>query len=70
MAEKYGSLVGRFHLAKESLKERWTNVKETGGIHAKANEMREDVIKKMNHGDEEYEHLYRYFLVLTFSVSF
>jgi hypothetical protein len=61
MGEKYGSLVGRFHLAKESLKEKWSNVKETGGFHAKANEMREDAIKKMNsRRDEQYDHLYRY----------
>jgi hypothetical protein len=59
MGEKYGSLVGRFHLAKESFKDRWSNIKETGGINAKANEIKEDVIKKMNHGDEQYEHLYR-----------
>ena len=59
MGEKYGSLVGRFHLAKEGLKEKWTEVKETGGLHAKANEFKEDVIKKMNHGDDQYDHLYR-----------
>ena len=59
MGEKYGSLVGRFHLAKEGLREKWAEVKESGGLNAKANEIKEDVIKKMNRGAEEYDHLYR-----------
>lgn len=40
MSEKYKSVVGRYHLAKESLKEKWSDVKENGGFQAKANEMK------------------------------
>ncbi len=35
------------------MKEKWTDMKETGGLNAKANEFKEDVIKKMNHGDDQ-----------------
>jgi hypothetical protein len=59
MGKKYESLVGRFHLAKEGVKETWADMKENGGLPAKANEIKEDVIKKMNHGDDQYDHLYR-----------
>jgi len=40
MSEKYKSVVGMCHLAKENLKEKWSDVKENGGIQAKANQMK------------------------------
>ena len=42
-------------------KKGWMVVLVQGGINAKANEIKEDVIKKMNRGAEEYDHLYRWF---------
>ena len=63
MSEKYAGLIGRFHLWKEGLKEKWGSVKEAGGLEdslkAKTSELKEEIITKMNHGDEEYDHLYR-----------
>ena len=72
-SQKYNSLVGRFHIAKEGLKEKWGTAKEkcenlsekegtgsaNGGVKKKANEFKEEVITKINHGDKEYNHLYR-----------
>ena len=63
MGEKYAGLVGRLHLWKEGAKERWGAVKEEGGlgdnIRRRTDEIKEDVIRRMNHGDEEYDHLFR-----------
>lgn len=63
MGEKYTSLVGRLHLAKEAVKEKWSATKEEGGIShtlgQKADEVKEKVIRRINHGDGEYDHLYR-----------
>ena len=60
----YAGLVGRFHLWKESAKERWRNLKGEGELEEtlkkRADGIKEDVIKKINHGDEEYDHLFRY----------
>ena len=72
-SQQYNSLVGKFHIAKEGVKESWGTVKEkcgnlnekevngssNGGVKKKANEFKEEVITKMNHGDKEYNHLYR-----------
>ena len=59
--EQYDNLVGKFHLAKESVKEKWSNYKDAGdgAFKDKANEIKEDVISKINRGDIEYDHLYR-----------
>ena len=73
-SQHYNSLVGRFHIAKEGIKEKWGSLKETGkninekeptgssneGVKKKANEFNEGMITKINHGDKEYNHLYRY----------
>jgi hypothetical protein len=67
MSEKYAGLIGRFHLWKESARERWAAVKETGGlgdtVRQKTSDITEGVITKMNHGEDgkedEYGHLYR-----------
>ncbi len=63
MGEKYAGLVGRFHLWKEGAKDRWHSVKEEGGvgdnIKKRTDEIKEDVIRRINHGDEEYDHLFR-----------
>ena len=62
MGDKYTNLIGRFHLAKEAAKEKWSTPKEEGGIaHTigqRADEAKEKVIRKINHG-EDYDHLYR-----------
>jgi len=62
MGDKYTNLIGRFHLAKEAAKEKWSSTKEEGGIaHTigqRADEAKEKVIRKINHG-EDYDHLYR-----------
>ena len=72
--QQYSSLIGRFHIAKETVKEKWGNAKEScgnvnekdvangggGGMKTAANVFKEDVINKINHGDKEYNHLYRY----------
>ena len=73
-SQHYNSLVGRFHIAKEGIKEKWGSLKEKGkninekeptgssneGVKKKANEFKEGMITKINHGDKEYNHLYRY----------
>lgn len=63
MGDKYTNLIGRFHLAKEAVKEKWSSTKEEGGIAhdigKKADDVREKVICKINHGENNYEHLYR-----------
>ena len=72
-SQHYNGLVGRFHIAKEGIKEKWGGVKEkcgnlnekevtgssNGGVKKKAHEFKEEVITKINHGDKEYNHLYR-----------
>ena len=63
MGEKYSATVGRFHLAKEQIREKWASTKEEGGVAhtfvAQADEAKEKVIKIMNHGEGNYDHLYR-----------
>ena len=63
MSEKYSSLVGRLHLWKEGLKNWWGSVKDEGGIKEsvvnKKDQIKNDLINKINHGDQEYDHLYR-----------
>ena len=63
MSEKYTDVVGRFHLWKESFKEKWSTVREEGGIEdslrQRTNDIKEDVIRRINHGDDQYDHLYR-----------
>ena len=73
-SQQYNSLVGRFHIAREGVKEKWGSWKEkcknvnkkdvngssNTGVKKKANEFKEEVITKINHGDKEYNHLYRY----------
>ena len=63
MGEKYANLVGRVHLVKESIREKWASTKEEGGIThtigTKVDQVKEDVIGKINHGDQTYDHLYR-----------
>ncbi len=62
MSEKYKGLVGRAHLAKESAKEAWSTAKEGGAgqaLKAKVDVVKEDVIRKINHGEGDYDHLYR-----------
>ena len=72
-SQQYNSLVGRFHIAREGVKERWGSLKEkcknvnekdvngssSSGVKKKASEFKEEVITKINHGDKEYNHLYR-----------
>ena len=64
MGEKYTNLIGRFHLAKEAIKEKWSSTKEEGGIthtlEQRADEVKEGVIRRINHGESSYDHLYRY----------
>ncbi len=64
MSEKYKGLVGRAHLAKESAKEAWSSAKEVGGVNGalqeKVDQYKENVIRKINHGEGDYDHLYRY----------
>ena len=64
MGEKYANLVGRVHLVKESIREKWASTKEEGGIThtigTKVDQVKEDVIGKINHGDLTYDHLYRF----------
>lgn len=63
MGEKYSSAVGRIHLAKETVKEKWASTKEEGGVahtlETRVDEAKENVIKLMNHGEGNYDHLYR-----------
>lgn len=63
MGEKYASAVGRFHLAKESARQKWASTQEEGGVAhtvgARVDEAKERVIKLMNHGEGDYDHLYR-----------
>ncbi len=65
MSAKYAGLVGRFHLWRESAKERWSSVRESGGVgdtvRQKTDELKEGAIRRMNKaGDgDEYDHLYR-----------
>ena len=63
MGDKYASLVGRVHLAKEALRSHWTSTKEEGGLThklgARVGEVKEGVIRHINHGDPSYDHLYR-----------
>ena len=63
MGEKYANLVGRVHLVKESIRQKWTSAKEEGGIThtigTKVDQVKEGVIEKINHGDLTYDHLYR-----------
>ena len=64
MSEKYESLIGRFHLWKEWIREKWDAVRAEGGVAnslmGKSEEVREEIIKKMNHGDDQFDHLYRF----------
>ena len=71
--KQYDSNVGRFHIAKETIKEKWGHLKEhcgnlnekelsggeNGAVKNRANELKEKVITRINHGDKEYNHLYR-----------
>jgi hypothetical protein len=73
-SQQYNSLVGRFHIAREGVKEKWGSLKEkcknvnkkdvngssSNEFEQKASEFKEEMITKMNHGDKEYNHLYRY----------
>ncbi len=63
MSEKYTGLIGRLHLWKEGAKERWRDVKEEGGLgdnlKQRTDDLKEKAIRKINHGDEEYDHLFR-----------
>ena len=63
MGEKYANLVGRVHLIKESIRQKWATAKEEGGIThtigTKVDQVKEGVIEKINHGDLTYDHLYR-----------
>ena len=63
MGEQYSSAVGRIHLAKETVKEKWASTKEEGGVahtlETRVDEAKENVIKLMNHGEGNYDHLYR-----------
>ena len=74
-SQHYNKLVGGFHIAKEGIKEKWGTLKEKcqnvnepdvsgssnsgSGVKQKANEFKEEVITKINHGDKEYNHIYR-----------
>ena len=67
--EQYNDMVGKFHLAKEGVKEKLKDLKDGEGRATRANEFKEDVIRKINKGDEAYDHLYRYvFLFSPFSM--
>lgn len=57
-SKEYSRLVGPFHLAKESVKESWSKIKD-GEVQTKAKEFKENVIKKINQNDEQFDHLYR-----------
>ena len=63
MGERYKGLIGGVHLWKEDIKEKWSGMKEEGGVAEsfvkKSGEIKEKVITKINHGDEQYDHLYR-----------
>ncbi len=63
MSEKYSGLVGRFHLWKEGVKQRWQGVKEEGGVESviknTSGRVKEDLINKINKGDGDYDHLFR-----------
>lgn len=63
MSEKYTGLIGRVHLMREAVRERWSKVKEEGGIQdtlrAKTTELKEQAIRTINHGDPDFDHLYR-----------
>ncbi len=63
MASRYSALIGRWHLSKERLKERWADVQEEGGVAAAAKNqvatVAEAAVRKINHGDENYDHLFR-----------
>lgn len=63
MSEKYTEVIGRFHLWRESLREKWSQVREEGGLEdslkQKTNELKEKAIRTINHGDPEFDHLYR-----------
>lgn len=63
MGERYSDLVGRFHLYKEAIKDKWNTVKEDGGLknslQKRTEELKDVTIQKINRGDEEYDHLYR-----------
>jgi hypothetical protein len=73
MGDKYTGRVGRLHLAKEAVKEKWSSAKEEGGIdhtfREKANQVKEDVIRQINHGEGEYDHLYRLIFYTFFHTS-
>ena len=64
MSEKYEALIGRFHLWKEWIRETWGSVRAEGGVASslkgKSEEVRENIIKKINHGDDQFDHLYRF----------
>ena len=65
MGEKYTNLVGRAHIVKESIREKWASTKEEGGIThtigTRVDQVKEGVIEKINHGHDQsiYDHLYR-----------
>jgi len=65
MGEKYTNLVGRAHIVKESIREKWASTKEEGGIThtigTRVDQVKEGVIEKINHGHDKsiYDHLYR-----------
>ncbi|TRY68433.1 hypothetical protein TCAL_01367 [Tigriopus californicus] len=63
MSEKYTGLVGRAHLMREAVRERWSKIKEEGGVQdtfrAKTSELKEQAIRTINHGDPDFDHLYR-----------
>ena len=60
--KKYDDTVGRAHLLKEAAKEKWSGWKasaEAAGAVSAAETVKETVIKKINGGDDQYDHLYR-----------
>ena len=48
MSEKYTEVIGRFHLWRESLREKWSQVREEGGLEGslkqRTNELKEKAI--------------------------
>ena len=72
-SQHYNNVTGRFHITKQNIKERWATLKEkcknvnqkevkgsnSPGVKQKANEFKEEMITKINHGDKEYNHIYR-----------
>jgi len=60
---KYADLVGRFHLWKESAKEKWSGVKEEGGAARAAagavQSATDKAVDVFNGGDDTYDHMFR-----------